>query len=323
MDAMDCTQNGKFNLDGARVFVAGHRGMVGNAIVRALRGENVEILLAGRDELDLTRQKAVEDWMFRNRPDVVIIAAAKVGGIQANATLPADFLYQNLMIEANLVHASHEIGVRKLMFLGSTSSYPKFSSQPMREEDLMTGPLDPISEPYAIAKIAGIKLCQGYRTQYGHDFISVQPSNLYGPGENYDLEHGHVLPALLRKAHEARRDGKKSLEVWGSGDALREFMHVDDFANAAIYLIKAYSGLHPINVGSGVEISIRGLAEKICKTVRFEGNLEFDRLKPDGSPRKFSDLSKLRKLGWDGARNLDEGLKHTYRDALESGSLHI
>jgi GDP-L-fucose synthase len=312
----------KFKLEGARVFVAGHRGMVGNAVVRRLRCEDVEILLADRDELDLERQKAVEDWMVKNKPDVVIIAAAKVGGIYANATLPAEFLYQNLMIGANLIHASHEIGVKKLMFLGSTSSYPKFASQPMREEDLMTGPLDPTCESYAIAKIAGIKLCQGYRTQYGRDFISVQPSNLYGPGENYHLELGHVLPALLRKAHEAKREGKKSLQVWGSGEALREFMHVDDFADAVMYIIKAYSELDPINVGSGIEISIRGLAQKICRTVGFAGDLEFDRLKPDGSPRKFSDLSKLRNLGWDGSRDLDDGLKHTYRDALESGSLH-
>ena len=301
-----------FSLQGKSVWVAGHRGMVGSALVRRLQSEECSVLTAGREDADLTRQQEVEGWMNASRPQVVFLAAAKVGGIQANNSYPAQFLYENLMIEANIIHAAFKTGVEKLVFLGSTCIYPRLAPQPIPEEALLTGPLEPTNEWYAIAKIAGIKLCQAYRRQYGCDFIAAQPTNLYGPGDNYDLETSHVLPALLRKAHEAKVSGAKSLTVWGSGNPLREFLHVDDLADAVVFLAKHYSGDGHINVGSGEEVSIRELAEIICKVVGFDGALEFDASKPDGTPRKLADVSKLVCLGWSGARTLKDGLNSTY-----------
>jgi len=301
-----------FSLQGKAVWVAGHRGMVGSALVRRLQSEACSVLTAGREDADLTRQEEVEGWMNANRPQVVFLAAAKVGGIQANNSYPAQFLYENLMIEANIIHAAFKADVEKLIFLGSTCIYPKLAPQPIPEDALLTGPLEPTNEWYAIAKIAGIKLCQAYRKQYGCDFIAAQPTNLYGPGDNYDLETSHVLPALLRKAHEAKVSGTKDLTVWGSGNPLREFLHVDDLADAVVFLAKHYSGEGHVNVGSGEEVSIRELAEAICKVVGFDGALEFDASKPDGTPRKLSDVSRLRELGWAGGRCLEDGLQATY-----------
>lgn len=306
-------------LKGRRIFVAGHRGMVGDALMRRLAGEGAEVLTASRQELDLINQSDVKTWMVHQKPDVVFIAAAKVGGILANATYPAFFLYENLMIEANLIHAAHKVGVKKLVFLSSTCVYPKFAPQPIKEESLLTGPLESTNESFAIAKIAGIKLCEAYRQQYGNDFISVQPTNLYGPGDNYDLDGGHVLPALLRKAHDAKRAGAKEIVVWGSGTPLREFLHVDDLADAVVYLAQRYSDSGLVNIGSGSEISIRALAELICLIVGFNGTLIFDPSKPDGTPRKLTDTSKLQTLGWKQARSLKEGLESTYANALRSG----
>lgn len=308
-----------YDLTGKKVFVAGHTGMVGGALVRRLRQEQCEILTVGSKEVDLRRQDQVERWMKEAQPDVVILAAAKVGGILANSTHPAEFLYDNLMIEANVIQAAHEIAVEKLVFLGSTCIYPKLAPQPINEDSLLTGPLEPTNEWYAIAKISGIKLCQAYREQYGCDYISVQPTNLYGPGDNYDLNASHVLPALLRKAHEAKQQGKETLEVWGSGKPLREFLHVDDLADAIVYLAKTYSGSTPVNVGSGEEISIRELAELICTIVGFDGNLKFDASKPDGTPRKLADTSFLNRLGWERARTLRQGIAETYAQAFGPG----
>ncbi|WP_108880557.1 GDP-L-fucose synthase [Anderseniella sp. Alg231-50] len=303
-----------FPLAGKSVWVAGHRGMVGSALVRRLQSEKCSVLTASRDDADLVRQEDVENWMNANRPQVVFLAAAKVGGIHANNTYPAQFLYENLMIEANIIHAAFKAGVEKLVFLGSTCIYPKLAPQPIPEEALLTGSLEPTNEWYAIAKIAGIKLCQAYRRQHGSDFIAAQPTNLYGPGDNYDLATSHVLPALLRKAHEAKVSGAKTLSVWGSGTPLREFLHVDDLADAVVFLAKHYSGDRHINVGSGEEVSIRELAEAVCQVVGFEGELEFDASKPDGTPRKLADVSRLTQLGWQSARSLEEGLESTYRE---------
>lgn len=305
-----------FCLEGKSVWVAGHRGMVGSALVRRLQSENCTVQTADRKDADLTRQEEVETWMNANRPQVVFLAAAKVGGIQANNSYPAQFLYENLMIEANIIHAAFLTGVEKLVFLGSTCIYPKLAPQPIPEEALLTGPLEPTNEWYAVAKIAGIKLCQAYRLQHGCDFIAAQPTNLYGPGDNYDLETSHVLPALLRKAHEAKVSGAETMTVWGTGNPLREFLHVDDLADAAVFLAKHYSGESHINVGSGEELSIRELAETICKVVGFEGTLKFDASKPDGTPRKLSDVSRLRELGWNRAGDLTSGLRSTYADLL-------
>lgn len=313
-----------FDLSGKRVWVAGHRGMVGGALVRRLASEGVELITAGREEVDLCRQGEVEDWFAANKPDVVFLAAAKVGGIQANNTSPAEFLYENLMIEANVVHAAHHNNVTKLVLLGSTCIYPKMAPQPIPESALLGGPLEPTNQWYAVAKIAGIKLCQAYRQQYGSDFIAVQPTNLYGPGDNYDLQSSHVLPALLRKAHEAKEAGQDAMTIWGSGTPLREFLHVDDLADAVVYLTKTYSAEEHVNIGSGEEVSIRQLAELICKTVGFKGGLEFDASKPDGTPRKLADVSKLQSLGWQGARSLSEGIEQTYADFLRSlGTMRV
>ncbi len=305
-----------FELRSKRVWVAGHRGMVGSALVRRLAAEHCSVLTVGRDVIDMRRQVDVENWMAANKPEVVFLAAAKVGGINANNIYPAEFLYENLMIEANIIHSAYKVGVEKLVFLGSTCIYPKMAPQPIAEESLLTGSLEPTNEWYAIAKIAGIKLCQAYRRQYGCNFIAAQPTNLYGPGDNYDLANSHVLPALLRKAHEAKTRDDATFTVWGSGTPLREFLHVDDLADAVVHLAKYFSGEGHINVGSGQEVSIRHLAEMICAEVGFNGELVFDASKPDGTPRKLCDVSKLKALGWDRARDLETGLAQTYANFL-------
>ncbi len=302
-----------YHLEGRRIWVAGHRGMVGQAIVRRLASENCEIVTVDRTVVDLRRQRDVEYWVEKARPDVVFLAAAKVGGILANSSYPADFLYDNLMIEANLIEASRRVGVGKLVFLGSSCIYPKMAPQPIPEDALLSGPLEPTNEWYAVAKIAGIKLCQAYRRQYGSDFICAQPTNLYGPGDNFDLTSSHVLPALLRKAHDARESGAAKLTVWGSGAPLREFLHVDDLADAVVFLAKHYSGEEIVNVGTGEEVSIRHLAEQVCAAVGFKGELEFDRTKPDGTPRKLVSSEKLSGLGWRARTSLADGLDSTYR----------
>jgi GDP-L-fucose synthase len=302
-----------FDLSGKRVWVAGHRGMVGGAVVRRLASENCEVLTAGRDVVDLTNQAAVDRWMDKTRPDAIVLAAAKVGGIHANNTMPAEFLRDNLVLETNVIHAAYQCGVEKLLFLGSSCIYPKMAPQPISEDALLTGPLEPTNEWYAIAKIAGIKMCQAYRKQYGCDFISAQPTNLYGPGDNYNLETSHVLPALLRKFHEAKESGAKSVTLWGSGTPLREFLHVDDLADALVFLLESYSGDTPLNVGSGSEVTIRELAETIADVVGYNADLVFDPSKPDGTPRKLMDSSQLHALGWNNVRSLRDGIDQTYQ----------
>jgi len=303
----------QYDLTGKRIYVAGHRGMVGAALVRRLAAENCTVLTAGRADADLTRQVEVESWMEANRPDAVIVAAAKVGGILANDSLPADFLYDNLMIEANLVQAAQRVGVEKLLFLGSSCIYPRLAPQPMREDSLLTGPLEPTNEWYAIAKIAGIKLAQAYRKQHGADFISAMPTNLYGPHDNFDLRSSHVLPALMRKAHEARRSGAETMQIWGTGAAWREFLHVDDCADALVFLLKTYSGAEHVNVGSEEEITILDLARLVAEVVGFAGEIVTDPSKPDGTPRKLMDGSKLREMGWRPQIALRDGIAETYQ----------
>lgn len=304
--------SGSYNLKGKRVFVAGHRGMVGSALVRRLKTEDCEILTASRDMVDLRRTSDVETWMESARPQAVFLAAAKVGGILANNTYPVDFLYDNLMIEANIVHGAYKAGVEKLLFLGSSCIYPKFAPQPMKEEALLTGALEPTNEPYAIAKIAGIKLCEAYRRQYGCDFISAMPTNLYGPEDNFDLETSHVLPALMRKVDEAKRAGATSITIWGSGTPRREFLHVDDCADALMHLMMHYSGESHVNVGCGEDVTISELAEMIKAVVGFRGPLQHDLSKPDGTPRKLLDVAKLSGLGWKPRIALKPGLESTY-----------
>jgi len=306
-----------YDLAGKRVFVAGHRGMVGGAIVRRLATEDCELLTADRAALDLKDQAAVRAWFARNKPEAVFLAAAHVGGILANDSFPADFLYDNLMIEANVIEAAHREGVEKLLFLGSSCIYPKFAPQPIPEDALLTGPLEPTNEWYAIAKIAGIKLCQAYRRQHGADFISAMPTNLYGPGDNFDLDSSHVIPALIRKAHEAKVNGRAMI-VWGSGTPKREFLHVDDCADACVFLLKRYSDEEHINVGSGSDISIAELARLICDVVGYRGSITHDRTKPDGTPRKLMDTSKLEMLGWVPTIGLEEGVASVYRWFLEA-----
>jgi len=308
-----------FDLASKSVYVAGHRGMVGSAIVRRLASEGCRVLTADRS-VDLRDATAVEGWFSTNTPQVVVIAAAKVGGIMANSTLPADFLYDNLMIAANLIHAAHRHDAAKLLFLGSSCIYPKLAEQPIREEALLTGPLEPTNEWYAVAKIAGIKLCQAYRAQHGRDFISAMPTNLYGPGDNYDLTTSHVLPALIRKAHEAKLAGAASFEIWGSGAPLREFMHVDDLADASVFLLKRYSDPLPLNAGSGSEIAIYDLARLVAQVVGFAGEVTRDASKPDGTPRKLMDSSRLTALGWRPRIDLETGIADAYRDFLESAA---
>ena len=301
------------NLTGKRVYVAGHKGMVGSAVVRRLGTENCEIITAGRDAVDLKRQSEVEAFMADTKPDAIVMAAARVGGILANDTYPADFLYDNLVIEANIIEAAFRTGVSKMLFLGSSCIYPKLAPQPIPEEALLTGPLEPTNEWYAIAKIAGIKLTQAYRRQHGCDFISAMPTNLYGPGDNFDLETSHVLPALIRKAHEARINGDNSIAVWGTGTPRREFLHVDDCADALVFLLKTYSGDEHVNVGSGEDISILDLAKLVCEVVGFTGEIVHDREKPDGTPRKLMSADKLRNMGWRPKVELKEGISSVYQ----------
>jgi GDP-L-fucose synthase len=303
-----------FSLSGRRVWVAGHAGMVGSALVRRLAREGCEVLTADRAELDLERQDQVEAWMADRRPEAIFLAAAKVGGILANDTRPADFIYSNLIIEANVIHAAHRTGVAKLLFLGSSCIYPKLAPQPIAEDALMTGPLEPTNEWYAVAKIAGIKLAQAYRRQYGADFISAMPTNLYGPGDNYDLETGHVLAALIRKAHEAKQRGGQAITIWGTGAPRREFLHVDDCADALVFLMKTYSGPEPVNVGTGQDISILELARLVCRVVGLKADVARDETKPDGTPRKLLNVDKLARLGWSSSIRLEDGVAATYRD---------
>lgn len=301
-----------FPLAGKRVWVAGHRGMVGSALVRRLGREACTILTAGRAELDLRRQGAVEGWMAAHRPDAIFLAAARVGGILANDRAPADFLYDNLLIEANVVEAAYRTGVGKLMLLGSSCIYPKFADQPIPEEALLTGPLEPTNQWYAIAKIAGIKLCQAYRRQHGCDFISVMPTNLYGPGDNFDLETSHVLPALIRKAHAAKLAGADALEIWGSGTPRREFLHVDDLADACVHLMHIYSQECHVNVGYGEDISVLDLARLVAEVVKFAGGIHCDRTRPEGTPRKLLDSRRLRATGWQPRIGLRDGIAQVY-----------
>jgi GDP-L-fucose synthase len=292
--------------------------MVGAALVRRLADEGCTVLAAPRGELDLTRQEQVEHWMEAKRPDAMFIAAAKAGGILANATYPAQFLYDNLAIEANLIHAAHRTGVKKLVFLGSSCIYPKLAPQPIAEDALLTGPLEPTNEWYAIAKIAGIKLCEAYRRQYGCDFVSAMPANLYGPGDNFDLETSHVLPALIRKFHEAKTEGRAEAVLWGTGSPRREFLHVDDCADGLVHIMKRYSGDEHVNVGCGEDLTILELAKLVARAAGFEGGIVHDLSKPDGTPRKLMDSGKLKALGWRPRIGLEEGIRSAYRWFLEN-----
>ncbi|HSA83018.1 MAG TPA: GDP-L-fucose synthase [Geminicoccaceae bacterium] len=302
-----------YAIAGKRVWVAGHRGMVGSALLRRLAREGCEVLTATRRECDLTRQEQVERWLGAARPQAVIVAAAKVGGILANDRYPAEFLYDNLAIEANVIHGAQQNGVEKLLFLGSSCIYPKFAPQPMPEEALLEGQLEPTNQWYAIAKIAGIKLCQAYRRQYGSDFISAMPTNLYGPGDNFDLLSSHVVPALIAKMHTAKAAGADEVEIWGTGRPRREFLHVDDLADACVHLLKVYSGEMQINVGSGADQTIAELAETIRRVVGFGGRLRYDSDRPDGTPQKLLDTSRLTALGWRPKIALEDGLADAYR----------
>ena len=303
----------------ARIYVAGHAGLVGSAIVRRLQSAGFNnVLTATRRQLDLRDQGEVSHWFKSNRPDYVYLVAGTVGGIIANSTRPAEFIYDNMMIHGTVVHAAHQYSTRKLLYLGSSCIYPSEAMQPITEEQLLTGPLEPTNEWYAIAKIAGIKLCQAYRRQYGCDFISAMPTNLYGPHDNFDLTSGHVLPALMRKFHDARLAGEKSVEIWGTGSPMREFLHVDDLADACVFLMENYSDDSHINVGSGVDLTIRALAEKVRDIVYPEAALHFDTSKPDGAPRKVLDVTKLRELGWTSKIELGAGIQSTYQWFLEN-----
>lgn len=301
-----------FPLAGKRVWVAGHRGMVGSAIVRRLGSEDCEIVTVGRDEVDLKSPDQVRSYLAVTKPDAIFMAAAKVGGILANDSLPADFLYDNLMIAANVTEAAHRAGVAKMLFLGSSCIYPKLAPQPITEDALLTGPLEPTNEWYAVAKIAGIKLAQAYRRQHGCDFISAMPTNLYGPGDNFDPESSHVLPALLRKAHEAKLAGADHMTIWGTGAPKREFLHADDCADACVHLMKRYSDAEHVNVGSGEDIAIIDLARLVCEVVGFEGEIRTDPSKPDGTPRKLMSGDKLKAMGWTAKISLKDGVAATY-----------
>lgn len=301
----------------SKIYVAGHRGMVGSALIRQLRQKGfTNIITRTSKELDLRDQAAVKAFFEEQQPEFVLLAAAKVGGIVANNTYKADFIYENLMIESNVIHQAYKAGVQKLLFLGSSCIYPKLAPQPLKEEYLLTGPLEPTNEPYAIAKIAGIKMCDAYRDQYGCNFISVMPTNLYGPNDNYDLNNSHVLPALLRKMHEAKEKGDKEVVVWGSGTPRREFLHADDLAGACLFLMERYNEPGLVNIGVGEDISIKDLAYLVKKVVGFEGDIVFDTTKPDGTPRKLMDVSKLHALGWKAAIPLEEGIRNVYKEAF-------
>lgn len=305
--------NKTYDLQGKRVYVAGHRGMVGSALLRRLANEGCEILTATRAQVDLRRQGEVEAWMAEARPHAVFVPAATVGGILANDTRPAEFIYDNLMIETNLVHASWRVGVEKLLFLGSSCIYPKFAPQPMSEDALLEGQLEPTNQWYAVAKIAGIKLCQAYRRQYGCNFISAMPTNLYGIGDNFDLQSSHVLPALIAKMHAAKTSRSSSVTIWGTGTPLREFLYVDDCADALVYLMKNYDQEGHINVGVGHDISILDLTKLVRQIVGFEGEIVTDVSKPDGTPRKLMDVSRLTQAGWKAQTSLEEGIRSVYR----------
>lgn len=306
-----------YDLAGKRVYVAGHRGMVGSALVRRLEQENCELLTVSHAELDLVDQQAVHGWMKEHRPHAMFVAAGKVGGINANNSLPAEFIYQNMMIEANLVEAARQCALEKVLFLGSSCIYPRLSPQPIPEEALLSGPLEPTNQWYALAKIAGVKLCQAYRLQYGCDYISVMPTNLYGPGDNFDPLSSHVPAALMRRFHEAKLTNAPEVCVWGTGTPLREFLYVDDMADACVFLMRHYSSGEPINVGSGDEMTIATLAQAIQKTVGYQGPLTFDSSKPDGTPRKLVSCDKLHALGWHHKTSLEEGMRVTYQWFLD------
>lgn len=303
-------------LSGKKIFVAGHRGMVGQALVRALSKEDCKILTASRSDLDLQNQEAVRNWFDENRPDVVFLAAAKVGGILANRLYPADFIHDNLSIQQNVISSAYQFKTKRLVFLGSSCIYPRLSPQPIPETALLSGPLEETNQWYAIAKIAGLKLIEAFRLQYGADFISIMPTNLYGPGDTYDAQNSHVIPALLLKFHEAKVSGHSQVTLWGTGTPFREFLHVDDLADACLFLANCYSDNHPINVGTGKDITIHDLARKVAQVVGFEGEITFDSTKPDGTPRKLLDVSKLSALGWTAKINLNDGLKNAYQDFL-------
>ena len=302
-----------FSLKGKKVWVAGHRGMVGAAIAARLASEDCEILTASRGELDLRDQSATRSWIESRRPDAIFLAAARVGGILANDRLPAEFLFDNLLIASNIIEAAHRAKVSKLLFLGSSCIYPKFAPQPIVEEALLTGPLEPTNEWYAVAKIAGIKLCQAFRRQYGDDFISAMPTNLYGPGDNFDISNGHVVPALMHNAHDAKMKRAESVMVWGTGTPRREFLYVDDCADACVFLMKNYSDDGHINIGSGNDLTISSLADTICETVGFQGRIVNDLSKPDGTPRKLMSSQKLIEMGWKPTVELKDGLARTYQ----------
>jgi GDP-L-fucose synthase len=305
-----------FELKGKTVFVAGHRGMVGSALVRRLAQEDVKLLTVPRRELDLRDQKAVFDWFTENAPQVVFLAAAKVGGIIANDTLRAEFLYDNLAIATSVIHAAHVNRTEKLMFLGSSCIYPKLAPQPLREDSMLTGPLEPTNEPYAIAKIAGIKIAEAYRTQYGCDFINVMPTNLYGPGDNYHPEYSHVVAALIRRFHEAKLSSAPDVVVWGTGMPRREFLYVDDMADACVHLMKTYSGIEMVNIGTGEDITIAEFARLVASIVGYTGAISYDTSRPDGTPQKLLDVSRLTKLGWRARTSLKDGLRRAYQAYL-------
>ena len=307
-----------FSFSGKRIYIAGHRGMVGSALVRRLANEDCELLLATRSELNLLDQDATTRWLLSHRPDAVIVAAAKVGGILANSHYPADFLYQNLMIATSVIGAAHATDINRLLFLGSSCIYPKFAEQPIKEESLLTGPLEPTNEWYAVAKIAGIKLCQAFRRQYGRDYISAMPTNLYGPGDNFDLETSHVLPALIRKIHSAKLAGESSITIWGTGSPRREFLHADDCADACVHLLANYSDEIHVNVGSGDDLTILQLAQLICEVIGFKGDILLDITKPDGTPRKLMSADRLRSMGWSPSIELGEGIESTYKWFLDN-----
>lgn len=296
-----------------KIFIAGHRGLVGSALVRRFRAAGFQnLLVASRDECDLCRQDQVESWFKKHRPDVVVLAAGKVGGIHANNTLPAEFLHQNLLIHAHTVHAAWQNQVRRLLYLGSSCIYPRDCPQPIQETALLTGPLEATNEPYALAKIAGIRMCDAYRKQYGCDFFSAMPTNLYGPNDNFDLKHSHVLPALMRKFHEAKREGRKEVVVWGSGTVRREFLHVDDLADGCLFLLRSYTGGGHINVGTGEDLTIRELAELVAEIVHPEAQIVWDRSMPDGTPRKLLSVDRMHGLGWKHQIDLRSGIQSTY-----------
>lgn len=307
-----------FDLQNKKIFVAGHKGMVGAAVCRRLETEACEVIVASRDELDLTDQEKVTNFIGNQRPDAVIICAAKVGGIYANSTMPVDFLENNLALQNNLIKASATYNVEKLVFLGSSCIYPKMAPQPIKEDYLLTGALEPTNEWYAIAKIAGLKLCAAYRQQFGHNFISVMPTNLYGPGDNYDLKTSHVVPALIRKIHHAKMENAPSVEIWGTGKPRREFLHVDDCADGIVFALSHYDEAQHLNIGCGSDISIYELAQKIAQVIGYEGRFILNDAYPDGTPRKLLDVSKIAKLGWQANISLDDGLRATYNSFLQS-----